>query len=204
MSLRALSRLRILPLSTARLIQRSVSFLHSSPLPVQSSKTVRPIFVAPPIHISVRSSSEESSPPQLDKALHDRLTELTTRTRVVVLMKGDPMEPRCGFSNAVCRILEAHGVLGKQDAATGAPLLSSFDVLSDSEVREAAKLFSDWPTFPQVFFDGEFIGGCDILLDMHRSGKLAAELERREIGSLLTGKAKEDSSKSSSPPSSPP
>uniref|UniRef100_A0A0R3WDC2 Glutaredoxin domain-containing protein n=1 Tax=Taenia asiatica TaxID=60517 RepID=A0A0R3WDC2_TAEAS len=154
-----------------------------------SFQAVRPIFVAPPIHISVRSSSEESTPPQLDKTLHDRLTELTTRTRVVVFMKGDPMEPRCGFSN---------------DPATGAPLLSSFDVLSDSEVREAAKLFSDWPTFPQVFFDGEFIGGCDILLDMHRSGKLAAELERRGIGSLLTGKAKEDSSKCSSPPSSPP
>lgn len=105
-------------------------------------------------------------------------------------MKGDPMEPRCGFSNAVCRILEAHGVLGKHDPATDAPLLSSFDVLSDSEVREAAKLFSDWPTFPQVFFDGEFIGGCDILLDMHRSGKLAAELERRGIGSLLTEREK--------------
>lgn len=170
-----------------------------------SFQVVRPVSAAPPTHISVRSSSEASSPPKLDKALHDRLRELTTRTRVVVLMKGDPMEPRCGFSNAACRILEAHGVLGRQDPATGAPLLSSFDVLSDSEVREAAKLFSDWPTFPQVFFDGEFIGGCDILLDMHRSGKLAAELERRGIGSLLTEKAKEDSSKSpSSPPSSPP
>ncbi|EUB62482.1 Glutaredoxin-related protein 5, mitochondrial [Echinococcus granulosus] len=190
MSLRAFSKLRILPLSALRLAQGSVSFLHSSTLPVQFSKTVRPTFAALPTRISVRSSSEASSPPELDKALRNRLTELTTRTRVVVLMKGDPMEPRCGFSNAVCRILEAHGVLGKHDPATDAPLLSSFDVLSDSEVREAAKLFSDWPTFPQVFFDGEFIGGCDILLDMHRSGKLAAELERRGIGSLLTEREK--------------
>ncbi len=98
-------------------------------------------------------------------------------------MKGDPMEPRCGFSNAVCRILEAHGVLEKKDPASGQPLLSSFDILSDQEVREGAKLFSDWPTFPQVYMDGEFIGGCDILLDMHRSGKLVEELERRGIGS---------------------
>ncbi|KAL5110150.1 Glutaredoxin-related protein 5 mitochondrial [Taenia crassiceps] len=188
----------------AKLTQRSVSFLHSSILPTQPSRPLRPLFAAPPTHISIRSSSEASSPPKLDKALHDRLTELTTRTRVVVLMKGDPMQPRCGFSNAVCRILEAHGVLGKKDSTTGASILSSFDVLSDSEVREASKLFSDWPTFPQVFFDGEFIGGCDILLDMHRSGKLAEELERRGIGSLLNEKAKEDSSKSSSPPSSSP
>lgn len=109
------------------------------------------------------------------------------------------MEPRCGFSNAVCRILEAHGVLDKKDPITGDSLVSSFDILSDSEVREGAKLFSDWPTFPQVFFDGEFIGGCDILLDMHRSGKLANELERRGIGSLLSENWQDDSS---NPPSS--
>ncbi|VDM33639.1 unnamed protein product [Hydatigera taeniaeformis] len=200
MSLRVLSKLRILPSSTARLTQRSASFLHSSILSIQFSKKVQPVLAPLSTYICARSLSETSSPPKLDKVLHDRLTELTTRTRVVVLMKGDPVEPRCGFSNAVCRILEAHGVLGKKDPTTGAPLLSSFDVLSDSETREAAKLFSDWPTFPQVFIDGEFIGGCDILLDMHRSGKLAAELERRGIGSLLTENGKDDSSKS--PPSS--
>lgn len=109
---------------------------------------------------------------------------MTSATRVVVLMKGNPSEPRCGFSNAVCRILEAHGVMEKKDDK-GTSLLSSFDVLEDDKLREGAKIFSDWPTFPQVYLDGEFMGGCDILLDMHRSGKLAAELERLGIGSNL-------------------
>lgn len=108
-------------------------------------------------------------------------------------MKGEPMAPKCGFSNAVCRILEAHGVLGKKDPVSGAPLLSSFDILSDQEIREGAKIFSDWSTFPQVYIDGEFIGGCDILLDMHRSGKLAADLERLGIGSTVAAEPEKSS-----------
>ncbi|VDO03498.1 unnamed protein product [Rodentolepis nana] len=128
-----------------------------------------------------------SDAPKLDKALHDRLTKLTTQSRVVILMKGNPQEPQCGFSNAVCRILEAHGVLDKKDPKTGSPIASSFNILSDDSIRNGAKIFSDWPTFPQVYIDGEFIGGCDILLDMHRSGKLAEELEKWGIGSTLKG-----------------
>ena len=76
-------------------------------------------------------------------------------------MKGVPEAPRCGFSNAVCQILRMHDVTFK-----------SFDVLSDEELRSGVKEFSKWPTYPQVFFKGELIGGCDILLQMHQSGDL--------------------------------
>uniref|UniRef100_A0A183TQQ2 Glutaredoxin domain-containing protein n=2 Tax=Schistocephalus solidus TaxID=70667 RepID=A0A183TQQ2_SCHSO len=120
----------------------------------------------------------------LTEDLRERLSKITKATRIVILMKGNPRQPRCGFSNAVCRILEAHGVLDKVDKH-GTAIVSSCDVLEDDEVRESAKIFSDWPTFPQVYFDGEFVGGCDILLDMHRSGKLAAELNRLGIQSKL-------------------
>nr|VZI32109.1 unnamed protein product [Spirometra erinaceieuropaei] len=121
----------------------------------------------------------------LNEDTRERLNRLTKATRVVILMKGNPSQPRCGFSNAVCRILEAHGVLDKVDK-NGTSIVSSFDVLEDNDIREGAKIFSDWPTFPQVYFDGEFVGGCDILLDMHRSGKLAAELNRLGIESKLS------------------
>ncbi|BHF65079.1 Glutaredoxin-related protein 5, mitochondrial [Sparganum proliferum] len=121
----------------------------------------------------------------LKEDTRERLNRLTKATRVVILMKGNPSQPRCGFSNAVCRILEAHGVLDKVDKS-GTSIVSSFDVLEDNEIREGAKIFSDWPTFPQVYIDGEFVGGCDILLDMHRSGKLAAELNRLGIESKLS------------------
>lgn len=100
-------------------------------------------------------------------------------------MKGNPSEPRCGFSNAVCRILEMHGILEKARKGDDPNLFAAYDVLESEELRAAAKVFADWHTFPQLYFDGEFIGGCDIVLDMHRSGKLAEELMRLGIGSSL-------------------
>ncbi|TPP67719.1 Glutaredoxin protein 5 [Fasciola gigantica] len=111
--------------------------------------------------------------------------DLVRSHRVVVFMKGNPDEPRCGFSNAVCRILEMHGVLDQAKKDKESNLFASYDVLESDELRSAAKAFADWPTFPQVYFDGEFVGGCDILLDMHRSGKLTEELTNRGISSSL-------------------
>lgn len=114
--------------------------------------------------------------------------DLVRAHRLVVLMKGNPDEPRCGFSNAVCRILEMHGVLAKARAGgdDGAKLFASYDVLQDEDLRSAAKQFADWPTFPQVYLDGEFVGGCDIMLEMHRSGSLASLLTKAGIGSALS------------------
>ncbi|VDP77647.1 unnamed protein product [Echinostoma caproni] len=103
-------------------------------------------------------------------------------------MKGDPDDPKCGFSNAVCRILEMHGILDQARKDTKSKLFASYNILESNELRSAAKLFADWPTFPQVYFDGEFVGGCDILLDMHRTGKLTEELENRGISSSLKDK----------------
>ena len=76
-------------------------------------------------------------------------------------MQGNPEAPKCGFSNAVVQILRMHGV--KYDA---------HDVLLDEDLRQGIKDFSNWPTIPQVYVNGEFVGGCDILLQMHQNGEL--------------------------------
>lgn len=94
---------------------------------------------------------------------------------VVVFMKGTPDAPRCGFSNAVCQILRFHGVND----------FGSFNVLADDEIREGIKQHTSWPTIPQVFFNGEFLGGCDIMLDMHKNGELIDELQKVGIRSKL-------------------
>ncbi len=72
----------------------------------------------------------------------------------------------CGFSKAVCDILRMHGVP-----------FETHNVLADESLRNGIKEFSNWPTIPQVFFNGEFVGGCDIMLEMHRSGELIEELK---------------------------
>ncbi|KAM9391460.1 glutaredoxin-related protein 5, mitochondrial-like [Pholidichthys leucotaenia] len=100
---------------------------------------------------------------------------MVKKDKVVVFMKGTPAQPMCGFSNAVVQILRMHGV--DQYAA--------YNVLEDQELREGVKLFSNWPTIPQVYFNGEFVGGCDILLQMHQNGDLVEELKKLGIRSAL-------------------
>ncbi|XP_034243623.1 glutaredoxin-related protein 5, mitochondrial [Thrips palmi] len=117
-----------------------------------------------------------------------RIATMVQNNKVVVFMKGVPAEPRCGFSNAVVQILRMHGV--EYDA---------HDVLSDEKLRQGIKDFSNWPTIPQVFINGEFVGGCDILLQMHQSGDLIEELRKAGISSALleaASKEKSDSGKS--------
>lgn len=89
-------------------------------------------------------------------------------------MKGVPEEPRCGFSNAVVQILRMHGVT-----------YDAHDVLKDEDLRQGIKDFSNWPTIPQVFINGDFVGGCDILLEMHKNGELIEELKKAGITSTL-------------------
>ncbi|XP_071537304.1 uncharacterized monothiol glutaredoxin ycf64-like [Panulirus ornatus] len=100
--------------------------------------------------------------------------QLVGNSKVVVFMKGTPDMPRCGFSNAVVQILRMHGVE-----------YNAHNVLADESVRQGIKEYSEWPTIPQVFIDGEFIGGCDILLQMHQSGELIEELQKVGITSAL-------------------
>ncbi|XP_066532392.1 glutaredoxin-related protein 5, mitochondrial [Hoplias malabaricus] len=110
-----------------------------------------------------------------------KLEELVKQRKVVVFMKGTPEQPLCGFSNAVVQILRMHGV---ED-------YSAHNVLEDQELRQGVKAFSNWPTIPQVFFNGEFVGGCDILLQMHQSGDLVEELQKLGIRSALLDAEKE-------------
>jgi monothiol glutaredoxin len=94
--------------------------------------------------------------------------------QVVVFMKGVPDMPKCGFSNAVAQILRMHGVK-----------YSSHDVLADESLRTGIKEYSNWPTIPQVYVGGQFVGGCDILLQMHQSSELIDLLQKVGIRSSL-------------------
>ncbi|CAG5928311.1 unnamed protein product [Menidia menidia] len=109
------------------------------------------------------------------------LGEMVKKDKVVVFMKGTPAQPMCGFSNAVVQILRMHGVDN----------YASYNVLEDQELREGVKVFSNWPTIPQVYLNGEFVGGCDILLQMHQNGDLVEELKKLDIQSALLDAEKE-------------
>ncbi|KAH7972073.1 hypothetical protein HPB52_006167 [Rhipicephalus sanguineus] len=104
----------------------------------------------------------------------DKIANLIKQDKVVVFMKGVPEQPRCGFSNAVVQVLRMHGVD-----------YSAHDVLQDEALRQGIKDFSNWPTIPQVYIDGQFVGGCDIVLQLHQSGELVDELAKVGIKSLL-------------------
>ncbi|XP_055540417.1 glutaredoxin-related protein 5, mitochondrial [Wyeomyia smithii] len=102
------------------------------------------------------------------------IDKLVRNNKVVVFMKGNPEEPRCGFSNAVVQILRMHAVR-----------YDSHDVLQNEALRQGVKDYSNWPTIPQVFINGEFVGGCDIMLQMHQNGELIDELKKVGIKSAL-------------------
>ena len=93
------------------------------------------------------------------------IATLIANNRVILFMKGNKMFPQCGFSAVVVDILKKHGVP-----------FHAFNVLADPAVREGIKAFSSWPTIPQLYVDGEFIGGCDIVREMDATGELAEKL----------------------------
>ncbi len=92
---------------------------------------------------------------------HDRIKQSVTTNDVVLFMKGTPTFPQCGFSSRAVSILEHFGVA-----------FASHDVLQDAEIRTGIKDYSDWPTIPQLYVKGEFIGGSDIMMEMAQSGEL--------------------------------
>jgi monothiol glutaredoxin len=102
----------------------------------------------------------------MDASTKERIEALISSSPVFVFMKGSKLMPQCGFSNNVVQILHALGVP-----------FETFDVLSDMEIRQGIKDFSEWPTIPQVYVKGEFIGGSDILIEMYNSGELREKLE---------------------------
>ena len=87
-------------------------------------------------------------------------------TPVLLYMKGSKDQPMCGFSAQVCHVLNSYGVDFK-----------TVDVLADLDVREGIKEVNNWPTIPQLFIGGKFVGGCDITMELHRSGELKKMLE---------------------------
>lgn len=97
----------------------------------------------------------------LDQAVRQRIDGIVGSDRVVLFMKGTPAMPQCGFSATTTSILN-----------TLVPEYTTFDVLGDAQIREGIKSYSDWPTIPQLYVEGEFLGGCDIVRQMFNSGEL--------------------------------
>ena len=95
------------------------------------------------------------------------IREQVTNHPVMLYMKGTPQAPMCGFSATAVKILQACNL----------PLFFSVNVLEDNDIREGVKVFSEWPTIPQLYIRGEFIGGCDIMREMYQSGELKQLLE---------------------------
>ena len=91
----------------------------------------------------------------------DRIKEEVAETPVVLFMKGTPVFPQCGFSATCVQVLSNLGIPFK-----------GINVLEDSEIREGIKAFSEWPTIPQLYVKGEFVGGCDIIREMYETGEL--------------------------------
>ena len=95
-------------------------------------------------------------------AVHQRIADLVGAHDVVLFMKGTPLFPQCGFSSRAIAILEHLGVA-----------YDTVDVLQDQAVRQGIKAFSDWPTIPQLYVKGEFVGGSDIMMEMYEAGELS-------------------------------
>jgi len=106
----------------------------------------------------------------MSNPVFDRIQSEIEQSPVLLFMKGTPVFPQCGFSARVVQILSHMGVPFK-----------GVNVLEDMEVREGIKAFSSWPTIPQLYVKGEFVGGCDIITEMFQSGELATLLAEKDI-----------------------
>ena len=104
----------------------------------------------------------------MDNTVSERIRQNVEDHPVVLFMKGSPVFPQCGFSAAVVQILSHLGVKFR-----------GVDVLSDPAIRQGIKEFSNWPTIPQLYVKGEFVGGCDIVREMFETGELQQLLERK-------------------------
>jgi monothiol glutaredoxin len=107
----------------------------------------------------------------LSEALRKDLEKSIQENDVLVFMKGTKNAPQCGFSRAVMQIMDLQGVHS----------FSTVNVLENEDVRQGIKELTSWPTIPQVFVKGEFVGGCDIMINMHQSGELEKLLKEKGI-----------------------
>ena len=100
----------------------------------------------------------------------ERIDEIVNRSDVVLFMKGSALFPQCGFSSRAVAILDHLGVP-----------FETVDVLQDAEIRQGIKEYSDWPTIPQLYVKGEFVGGSDIMMEMFQAGELQQLIEDKQI-----------------------
>ncbi|MBI4783403.1 MAG: Grx4 family monothiol glutaredoxin [Oscillatoriophycideae cyanobacterium NC_groundwater_1537_Pr4_S-0.65um_50_18] len=98
--------------------------------------------------------------------VQQRIDDLVQKNKIMVFMKGNKLMPQCGFSNNVVQILNVLGVP-----------YETADVLADAEIRQGIKEYSNWPTIPQVYVNGEFVGGSDILIELYQKGELQQLVE---------------------------
>jgi monothiol glutaredoxin len=98
--------------------------------------------------------------------LKDRIDNLVTSNKVLLFMKGNKLMPQCGFSNNAVQILSLLGVP-----------FETVDVLADNDIRQGIKEYSNWPTIPQVYLNGEFLGGSDVLVELYQNGELQQMVE---------------------------
>lgn len=117
---------------------------------------------------AAKSSLVSTAPAVPAEDLNTRLKRLVNSAKCILFMKGSPDAPRCGFSRTTVELL------GKHEAN-----YSTFDILTDEEVRQGLKTYSNWPTYPQLYVDGELVGGLDILKEMDASGDLAPMLPKK-------------------------
>jgi monothiol glutaredoxin len=102
--------------------------------------------------------------------VNQRISDIVHKSDVVLFMKGTPLFPQCGFSNRAVAILDHCGVA-----------YDSVDVLQDMEIRQGIKSYSDWPTIPQLYVKGEFVGGSDIMMEMFEAGELQELLDEKQV-----------------------
>lgn len=102
----------------------------------------------------------------MDNTVKERIEKDIKGNKVFLYMKGTPEAPQCGFSAQAVNILKEHQVPFK-----------SFNVFTDEAIRQGVKEYSEWPTFPQLYVNGELVGGCDIMIELHQNGELAKLLK---------------------------
>lgn len=105
-----------------------------------------------------------------DNVMHDLIKGQVEANDVILFMKGTPQFPQCGFSGRVVQMLDYLGIQ-----------YAGINVLENDDLREGIKTFSDWPTIPQLYIKGEFVGGCDIVTEMFQKGELQSHLEKNGV-----------------------
>ncbi|NQY80703.1 MAG: Grx4 family monothiol glutaredoxin [Candidatus Caenarcaniphilales bacterium] len=104
---------------------------------------------------------------QLPEELKKKIDEIVSKDKIVLFMKGDRFMPQCGFSDAVVKALNFHSAE-----------YVTYDVLTNPDLRMGMKIYSEWATFPQLYVNKDFVGGCDIIMEMHEQGELAEALAK--------------------------